>query len=349
MLFLPAYNFWAAGERYDYKYRKLVVTTILIAVGSPLLGIIAVLNTSYKAEARVLSYVFVQVCVGLIFYINNLYKGKCFFNKKYWKYALVLNIPLLPHYLSSTALNQADRIMIDKMVGTGAAGMYSVAYSVASIMTIVTTAIKNTYTPYMYKAIKSGDYTGMKKTSNLLVVLIGGFTLTAMILGPEIIELFASETYHEAIWVIPPVACAVFFKFLYPMFSTVEFYYERTGFILAASCFGALINIALNYIFIQLYGYYAAGYTTLVCYILYALGHYISSKYIFSKNTDSRGNDLFDSKFIFAFSIVLLFIMVGVTFLYNYRIPRYCILALLCFVAVLNHKTIIKLLTTIRK
>ena len=66
LLFAPAFNFWAAYERYDYKYRKLVVVTIIMAIGSPLLGIIAVINTEYKAEARVLSFVLVQVCIGLI-------------------------------------------------------------------------------------------------------------------------------------------------------------------------------------------------------------------------------------------------------------------------------------------
>lgn len=40
LLFAPAFNFWAAYERYDYKYRKLVVVTIIMAIGSPLLGII---------------------------------------------------------------------------------------------------------------------------------------------------------------------------------------------------------------------------------------------------------------------------------------------------------------------
>ena len=45
LFFVPAFNFWAAKERYDYKYRKLVIVTLIMAFGSPLLGVIAVLNT----------------------------------------------------------------------------------------------------------------------------------------------------------------------------------------------------------------------------------------------------------------------------------------------------------------
>ncbi len=62
---------------------------------------------------------------------------------------------------------------------------------------------------------------------------------------------------------------SVFFMFLYPLFANIEFYYEKTKFVMVASCSGALLNILLNYIFIGLYGYYAAGYTTLICYMVF--------------------------------------------------------------------------------
>ena len=65
LLFEPAYLFWSAEQRYQYNYKSLIFTTMIIAIGSPLIGIIAVISTSYKAEARVLSFVLVQVVLGL--------------------------------------------------------------------------------------------------------------------------------------------------------------------------------------------------------------------------------------------------------------------------------------------
>ena len=35
VLLEPAYHFWAAGERYDYKYRKLVAISLLMGIASP--------------------------------------------------------------------------------------------------------------------------------------------------------------------------------------------------------------------------------------------------------------------------------------------------------------------------
>lgn len=163
LLVVPAYAFWAVKERYNYSYKLLITLTLLVAFGSPIVGVVAVLSTSYKAEARVLSYVVIQIIQGLVFYIYNFKNGKCFFDKKYWKFALSFNLPLIPHYLSMTVLNQADRIMISNMVSTGAAAIYSVAYQVSMMMSIITTAVNNSFVPYTYKEIKNCNYEGIKK------------------------------------------------------------------------------------------------------------------------------------------------------------------------------------------
>ncbi len=69
LLLEPAYLFWSAEQRYRYSYKNLIFTTMIIAIGSPLIGIISVMSTTYKAEARVLSFVLVQVVLGLYFYV----------------------------------------------------------------------------------------------------------------------------------------------------------------------------------------------------------------------------------------------------------------------------------------
>lgn len=79
LLLEPAYLFWSAEQRYRYSYKNLIFTTMIIAIGSPLIGIISVMSTTYKAEARVLSFVLVQVVLGLYFYVRAFIRGKCFF------------------------------------------------------------------------------------------------------------------------------------------------------------------------------------------------------------------------------------------------------------------------------
>lgn len=328
LLVVPAFNFWSAGQRYDYRYKALITVTLIIALTSPLLGFIAVLNTTHKAEARVLTIALVQIIVGLVFYIINMLRGRIFFHKGYWKYALMFNIPLIPHYLSSMVLGHADRIMIGSMVGKSEAALYAVAYNIALMMNIVISAINSSFTPFMYQSIKSKEYAPFRKITSLLVLLVGTISVIGMTVGPELIWIIGSEEYADAMWVIPPVAGATFFMFLYPIFSNVEFYYDKTRYIMVASCVSATLNIMLNYWLIPIFGYHIAGYTTLFCYIVYTFSHYYFARGLCEK--EGIGKLLFDIRYILLISIGVMVAIIILPLLYPHLIVR----AILCMIEV---------------
>lgn len=347
LLFVPAYQLWCARQRFDYKYRRMIVATMIIAVFSPLIGVIAVLCTEYKAEARVLSYVGVQVVVGLVLYISNLIKGKSFFKKDYWKFALGFNIPLIPHYLSMMILGQSDRIMISRMVGTGDAAVYTVAYNIGLLMQLITTAISNSFNPYTYKAIQKKEYKKIEKNANFLLLLVAVAATGIMLLGPEIIRVFAAPAYYEARWVIPPVAVATYFIFCYPLFSNVEFYFEEKKYVACASMIGAIANIALNAVFIPLFGFVAAGYTTLFCYAIFVVCHYFFHKKVIARNIP--GVVIYDMKTITLISVGLLIVMVLITITYNNNLLRYIFAAAMLLALFIKRKSIMSRLKMIRK
>lgn len=339
LFFTPAYSFWAAKQRFEFKYRSLVWVTVFIAILSPVLGFFAVIFSSYKAEARIISFVLVQVCVGIFFYWLNLYRGKKFFNLTYWAYALKFNLPLIPHYLSQSILNQSDRIMIASMIGESEAAIYSVAYSVSTLMILVTSAVNNSFIPYTYKCIRKKNFKQLEKSTNFLVTLVGIGSLLVIVFGPEVIALFAPKEYYDAIWIIPPVAISVYFLFLYPIFGNIEFYFEANNFIMWASIFGAILNILLNFVFINTFGYIAAGYTTLFCYIVFSLGHYLFMKKVLKKNLP--GIKIYNVKYIVFFSTFLILAMLLIVFVYPYVIIRYVITLLIILILFIKRDDII--------
>lgn len=345
---MPALEFWSAKERFDFKYRKYVMVTIVMTVLSLGGGVIAVLNTPYKIEARVFSDVAAKAIFSGSIFLVIILRGKKLFVKDYWKYALKFNIPLIPHYLSTYILNQSDRLMIGRIVGSGEAAYYSVAYTISMMMTLITAAINNTLTPYIYKAIDAGDEDNIKKVNRPIFLFVAGLTIITMVFAPEVIWVFAGKKYAEAIYVIPPIAASVFFIFLYSMFSAIEHFYEKTGFIAIATCVSAILNLILNYIFIVKYGYYAAGYTTLVCYICLALSHYLFYRCILKeKFQDTR--DLYDIKLIFITSIAVLIIMLFMVLIYKFSVLRYGLILLLLVYAVWKRKYFADVLNLIKK
>jgi len=70
----------------------------------------------------------------------------------------------------------------------------------------------------------------------------------------------------------------------YNVFGHYAFYAKRTVMISVFSLFCGALNIILNYQFIPEYGYIAAAYTTLFCFALLALLHYLNSRFILKLN-----------------------------------------------------------------
>lgn len=283
-----AFGFWASSERVIFSYRRLVFITVLVSVAKPVLGIFLVLHAEDRVTARILGLAAVELIGYSGLMVSQIIKGRKLCVPEFWQHALLFNIPLIPHYLSTTVLNSADRIMIEKMVNADTAGIYSLAYSISQLMTLFTTGITQTLEPWRYAKQKAGRQEDIAALAYPTLILVAGLNILLIAFAPEVVQIFAPPEYHDAIWVIPPVAMSVYFMFTYGFFASFEFYYEKTGYVAASTMAGAVLNIILNYIFIGMFGYFAAGYTTLICYIVYAACHYLAMRKICRDNLDGK-------------------------------------------------------------
>lgn len=344
----PALQFWSVRKRFEYRYKTVVSVTLIKSALNPILGLILVILTrDDKATARIISVVSVEIVIAGIIMVLQFIKGKHFYIKKNWKYALGFNIPLIPHYLSGTVLNQGDRIMIQNMVGESEVGIYSVAYSIGMLVQLFTNAINNSMTPWMYDNLNHKNYKNIRKNVNYILLFLAGAIIALNFFVPELVRIFGSEEYYDAIYVVPPVASSVYFIFLYNVFAIPQMYYEKQKFMSVASIGAAVINIILNAIFIPIFGYYAAGYTTVASYIVYSIGHYLFSKKVCLENAETF--DLFDSKTIIAISIGVFVCSIGFIFLYRFTFLRYVIAVAVLVAAVSQYKKIIGIFKTVRK
>lgn len=344
----PAFEFWACRARFEYKYKKVVTASIFTSVLSIVLGVITVISSQHKVEARAFSDVFAKALVTAPLFVLLMLKGRHIFKREYWKYNFAFNMPLLPHYLSNYALNQSDRVMISNMIGNAQAAQYSIAYTISMMMTLVTTAINNTLTPYIYQSIDKRQEDNIKSATTPIFFLISVFSIISMAFGPEIIIVFAGKSYSDAVWLVPPISASVYFIFLYSMFSTIEYFYQKTTRIAIATMIAAVINVGLNYVFIKQYGYYAAGYTTLISYIVLSLMHYVFYR-ILVKDKFKTGTQLYDVRVIMLNSVIVLVAMFLMLFTYKVTIIRYAIIVALLLVGVFKRKEIISLLSSLKK
>lgn len=341
LLLAPALALWSTRQRYEFRYIALTLSSVLLSIVTPLIGLLAVYYSDDKTSAKIYSSVLIQSLFGLFFILVNYRKSKTFFNKKYWKYALTFSIPLIPHYLGNIILIQSDRVLIEKFCSTKEVGIYSVAYSASMVLLLIVTTINQSYVPWSFKKLKEKKFNEISKITTFLILAVAYSIVLIILLGPEIITLLAPKEYYQAIWVIPPVAISCFFIFIYTLFGNIEFYFEKKGYVAIASISSAILNLLLNLVLIPLFGYLAAAYTTLACYIILSILHYCFMKKILRNNLNRKS--IYDERIIFIVSLFMIIITIGAVLLYPITLFRYLLISILIIIPLLRKKKLLEI------
>ena len=331
----PATRYWMARERFEYRYKKLFVVTMLIAFIAPAGGLVCVLlSRGNLGVAKLYGTNFIHIALGLLFIVVLLSKSKQLFNRSRWKVALCFSIPLIPHYLAMHVLAASDRVMINSIDGSEKAGLYGMAYTAATVVTAAWTAINGSLTPYAYEKIKKRDFKPMAHVATLCIVGFSVVCLLVCMIAPEAIMILGGEKYAESVKLLPPLLAAVVFMEMYNLFSLIEFYNKKTKLIMMATVVAASLNVGLNFVCIRAFGYQAAAYTTLVCYMLYCLFHYINMRSI-------EKEKIYNAKVLIVFSILYVALCFACLPIYDCPIVRYGLLLMAMILLLINKNKII--------
>ena len=334
---------WTALKQYEYSYKKVVVETLIYTLVSSVGALLAVALISPNAESKIIPQVFCTVVIGIIIGISSFKSSKVLFDKDVWKFTLFFCTPLLPHYFSEIILLCSDRIMIDRMCGSSDVAIYSVAYTVGSLVSMVTVAINSAFAPYQYHKITSREYKTLAKNTNYLIAFVAFCLCGVMLFGREVVLIFGGNKYTESAMLIIPICLGTFFNYLFQLFARIQEYYEQKHTIVIASVSCAVLNIVLNYVFINLYGYKAAAYTTFVCYLSFCCLHYLFYRKVCKRFI---GKEIYDIKGLTLISAALIVAALVISFVNELYIIKYIILAISLIIIIWQRKRIFDFIKT---
>ena len=338
----PAYKFWTARQRYELKYKKTVIWTIVCALASPTVAITCILTCDGNdLYARLFGAELVLIAIYVGFYIYLGIKGKWKVNFKYWKMALLFNLPLIPHYLSTYLLGNSNKLLIKNLIGDAEVAYYSVAQMVATVVTIVWSAINSSLIPYTYEKCKKEEYSDISRVVMPILTMFAVVCVMAMMFAPEVVAIMATKDYVEAIYVIPPIVGGVFFQVQYYIYANVVYYYKKPRYVMFASVTSVILNFVLGYFLITEFGYLAAGYSTLICYFLQATLDYLAMKKVVKKK-------IYNMRYVGVLSLIVALIAIFSNLLYGNILIRYGIVLALAILCVIFRKKIIGLIKEIK-
>ncbi|WP_186377474.1 lipopolysaccharide biosynthesis protein, partial [Yersinia rochesterensis] len=164
-------------------------------------------------------------------------RGK--FNFIYLKEALIFSLPLIVHVLSNSLLSQADRLIINKIMGTYSAGIYSFAYNLGMCVIVVITAWNSSWQPQLYKLINIRDDEAIKKATYASTVLIFLICALSMLFSKEMVVFLASDKYYDSIPILPLIIIGNSLIHIYLVYVNFIFYKKKTV-IISCATLGAL-------------------------------------------------------------------------------------------------------------
>ena len=324
--FLVAYvqaYFTIHFEHFKYLALSLISTTLNVGISVLLMQ---TLLQSNKYLGRALGGALGLGIIAVILYMIIMFKGKKLIDISYWKYALKISLPLIPHTLSNVMLAQFDRIMINSSLGASQAGIYSYISNIGIILNVVWQSTNNAWVPWFYGEMNKKKYTNIKKVSNYYLLAFTVLSIVVMVGSVDLARIMAPEEYYSGLSLVIPISLGYFFQFLYSLPVNVEFYEKKTTYIALGTVASAIVNIGLNIVFIPKLGIIAAGYTTVVTYFLLFLFHYFMAKKITNRQLFNTSKIWFIIVFMIIFSVVLHLVI-------NHLILRYTLL-LVCLVVI---------------
>lgn len=199
------------------------------------------------------------------------------FKKEYAQHMLRYGLPLIPHALGATVLAYSDKIIITNEINLEANGVYSVAFQVGMIIGLIQNSFNQAWVPWFFKSLTSVTDALKKKIVRITYLYYIGLTLITLglIFGTPIIYLVLGKEFEAGSSLVSWVAVGFLFNGMYKMVVNYLFYTEHTFIIGMITVIAAVLNIVLNFVFIDYYGLSGAAMATCATFFVQFAGVWI--------------------------------------------------------------------------
>ncbi len=284
LFFFPVYDLYLNVLQTEERTVEFSIATISCFVLKTILSIIFVVGMKKGAIGPIAAE---SICNFLFFAVAFIrMKDRITFtiDWKHLKTSLAYSIPLLPHTLVTQIKHIADKLFLNSMIGTAAAGIYNIGFQIGNLTAVIAMAINRAYIPVFMESMKSKEAQSLEKLNKLasfLVFFYCTFSFLLSIFSRELLIVLTTEKYYQAYLIVPFIAFSFAARGIYFLFVNTLFFYEKkTKLVAVISIFTALLNIALNYSFIQIFSITGAAAATMTSQIAATIfTAYIAHKY----------------------------------------------------------------------
>lgn len=219
-----------------------------------------------RLEGTYISF-FLASMLGIYILFKRDYLGALSF--KYTKEILNFGVPLIIHGLSGTLIAMSDRYFISYFVGNDAVGIYTIAYQLSALMLLFGVSINQAWSPMLFSFLKNQNFTLVKRYTFLLFSLFIFFGIAVYFSKELLFYFFVDEKFFGAKEYFGYLLIGFIFQSLYFLVTNILFFEKRTKLLASMTMVCALMNLVLNYYFINIFGVIGVAYATAITWALF--------------------------------------------------------------------------------
>ena len=253
----------------SYGLVQIIYSALSLSITLYLLYVV-----SLTWESRIIGQLFAAIVIAILSLILLLKRNyiKFKFNKSDINYAISFGVPLIPHAIATVGLIVIDRFFLTKIVGIDATGVFTTAYQMGAIISLLTVSFNNAYVPWLFENLNKNNHLFKVKIVKLTYVYFLAIILISFIFiysFPFLMNLFLGKEFHSIDQYSYLIILGFAFQGMFLMVTNYLYYVKKTYIQSLISFFVILLKIPIAYFAILYYGIVGAAWSFLITYIIF--------------------------------------------------------------------------------
>lgn len=273
------------------KSTVFILITISRLLFIILLNIVFIVHFQMGILGILYSSLIISLLYGLTLTFFILWRTKIKYSHQLAIDMLKYSIPIIPSRLAETLVKQSDKYFVLHFFSTAQLGIYSLSLKIGnSVHDLLTVPFNMAYIPRRFEIMQRADAKSIYArifTYYMFLMINVGLAISMFI--PEILRLLVTPEFFEAARYIPLV---VFSMIIFGSHRHLEFgilYSKKTKFLAYINVTTSIVNLLLNYLFIQNFALWGAIISSIVALSIQAFAfYYFSTKHYAIKYEFSR-------------------------------------------------------------
>lgn len=252
---------------------NLLSAILLIQVFSETALIVLAVVLGYGVKGAIFALIIARLIssvLHLIFIIRH--TGRPAFGWPILREMLGYSIPLMPNSLAQWFVNYGDRLIITAFLGLASVGIYSAAYSLASLLGMIFSPVGFVMFPLLSRLWDRGEKTEVNRYFTYITRYYLMFSLPACVglalVSQQIIALVATEAFLTDRLLVFWIALGIVLSDLYQINVYVFHLVRKTRYITVMLFAGALLNLGLNIVLVPVMGISGSAFATAATFAL---------------------------------------------------------------------------------